>query len=290
MKIGAVFPQTEFGDDPLAIKDYAQAAEALGYSHVVAYDHVLGANPDRPGGWNGPYTHETPFHEPLLLFSFMSAVTTRLGFLTGILILPQRQTALVAKQAAELDVLSKGRLRLGIGVGWNAVEYQALGENFHDRGRRSEEQVQVLRQLWTQPLVTFAGRWHAIPDAGIKPLPVQQPIPVWFGGHAGVVLERAARLGDGWLPNFQSAADAAPALEQIEQYLQENGRSRADFGLEARLNYADGGPDLWAARATGWAQAGADFLAVNTMRAGLEGPRQHIQALQTFAGEVGLEL
>lgn len=290
MKVGVVFPQTEFGNDPLAIKDYAQSVEALGFSHVVAYDHVLGANPERPGGWSGPYTHEHPFHEPLLLFSYMSAVTTRLGFLTGILVLPQRQAALVAKQAAELDVLSKGRLRLGVGIGWNAVEYQALGENFHDRGRRSEEQVQLLRQLWTRPLVTFEGQWHTIPDAGLNPLPVQQPIPIWFGGHAEAVLQRAARLGDGWLPSYRRAEEAAPALEKIARYLAENNRSRADFGLEARLNYGDGGPDLWAERAAGWRQAGIDFLAVNTMRAGLEGPRQHIQALQTFADEVGVEL
>lgn len=290
MKIGVVFPQTEFGNDPLAIKDYAQSVEALGFSHVLAYDHVLGANPDRPGGWQGPYTYQTPFHEPLLLFSYMSAVTTRLGFITGILILPQRQTALVAKQAAELDVLSKGRLRLGIGVGWNAVEYQALGEDFHNRGARSEEQVRVLRELWTRPLVTFQGQWHDIPDAGIKPLPVQQPIPIWFGGHADPVLRRAARLGDGWLPNYRTPQQAAPALEKLEQYLQENNRSREEFGLEARLSIADGGPDLWAERAAGWQQAGVDYLSINTMGAGLDSPDEHLQTLQTFARQIGVEL
>ncbi|HLE13905.1 MAG TPA: TIGR03619 family F420-dependent LLM class oxidoreductase, partial [Anaerolineales bacterium] len=172
MEIGLVYPQTEFGDDPAAIRDYAQMAEGLGFSHVLAFDHVLGANPDRPGGWKGPYTYQTPFHEPFVLFSYMAGVTNTLGFATGIIILPQRQTALVAKQAATLDVLSSGRLRVGVGLGWNEVEYAALGQDFHSRGRRIEEQVTLLRRLWTQPLVNFEGRWDTIPDAGINPLPV----------------------------------------------------------------------------------------------------------------------
>ncbi|MBX7251491.1 MAG: LLM class F420-dependent oxidoreductase, partial [Candidatus Promineofilum sp.] len=200
MHIGLVYPQTEYPADPAAVRDYAQTAEALGFSHILAYDHVLGANPDRPGGWTGPYTYQTPFMEPFVLFSHMAAVTTHLGFATGILILPQRETALVAKQAATLDVLCGGRLRLGIGTGWNEVEYVALGQDFHTRGRRQEEQIEVLRALWTQELVTFKGRWHDIPDAGLNPLPVQRPIPLWFGGHADVVLRRLARLGDGWMP------------------------------------------------------------------------------------------
>ena len=202
MQIGVVYPQTEFGDDPNAMKDYAQTVEGLGYSHVLAYDHVLGANPNRPGGWNGPYTHETAFMEPLTLFAYMAAVTQKLGFTTGIIILPQRQTALVAKQAACLDILCNGKLRLGVGLGWNEVEYVALNEDFHNRGKRIEEQVELLRKLWTEPLVTFNGRWHTIQDAGLKPMPVQQPIPIWFGGHADPVLQRVARLGDGWMPNY----------------------------------------------------------------------------------------
>ena len=290
MQIGVIFPQTEFGSDPLAIKDYAQAVEALGFSHLAAYDHVLGANPDRPGGWRGPYTHQHPFHEPFTLFSYMAAVTTRLGFLTGILVLPQRQTALVAKQAAEVDVLSKGRLRVGVGVGWNPVEFEALGEDFNNRGRRIEEQVQVLRRLWTDPLVTFEGRWHHISDAGLNPLPVQQPIPIWFGGHADAVLRRAARLGDGWLPNFRTAADAAPALEQLAGYLQAAGRSWDDFGLEARLNYASDDLDTHAQRCQEWKAAGMGRAAVNTMGAGLQTPQEHIAALEAFAARVGVAL
>src|SRR5438477_12631584 len=176
MKIGVVLPQTEFGNNPQSIKDYAQAVEAMGYAHVIAYDHVLGANPERPGGWRGAYTFESGFHEPFVLFAFMAAVTTRLEFFPGVIILPQRQTALVAKQAASLDVLSGGRLRLGVGLGWNAVEYQALGQDFHKRGKIIEEQVAVLRELWTEPLVNFAGQWHTIPDAGLNPLPIQSPI------------------------------------------------------------------------------------------------------------------
>ncbi len=210
MQFGVVYPQTEFPPDPAAIKDFAQAAEALGLSHVVAYDHVVGANPNRPGGWKGPYTHESAFLEPFSLYSYMAAHTTRLGFLTGILILPQRQTTLVAKQAATLDVLSGGRLRLGIGLGWNEVEYVALGQDFHNRGRRMEEQVDVLRRLWTEPLVTYRGRWHRIEDAGLNPLPVQRPIPIWFGGTDDRALRRGARLGDGWLPQARTAAEVQP--------------------------------------------------------------------------------
>jgi probable F420-dependent oxidoreductase len=288
MRIGVVFPQTEFGNDPLAIKDYAQATEALGYNHILAYDHVLGADPNRPEGWQGPYTYLHPFHEPFVLFSFMSAVTSRLGFLTGILILPQRQTALVAKQAAALDVLSKGRLRLGVGIGWNAVEYTALGENFQNRGKRIEEQIQVLNRLWTEPLVTFTGRWHTIPAAGLNPMPLQQPIPLWFGGHADVVLERAARLGNGWLPGFRTAADAAPALEKLRRYLELQGRSMETFGLEPRLPYGNGDFHQLGKQADEWKNAGANYLAINTMGCGFTTPKEHLRALRKFSEQVGI--
>lgn len=286
MQIGAVFPQTEFGNDPVAIRDYAQTVEGLGYTHVLAYDHVLGANPNRPGGWQGPYTDKTPFHEPFLLFSFMAAVTQTLGFATGIIILPQRQTALVAKQAATLDVLSGGRLRLGIGIGWNEVEYVALGENFHNRGKRIEEQVELLQKLWTEPLVTFAGQWHTVPDAGLNPLPVQQPIPIWFGGHAEAVMRRIARSGAGWMPNFRSVADAQPTLELLDRFLDEAGRSRAEIGLEPRLNYGDGNPDHWRAVLDEWQAAGATHFSVNTMGCGFATPGEHIEALRRFAEEM----
>jgi probable F420-dependent oxidoreductase len=283
MQIGVVFPQTEFGNDPGAIREYAQTAESLGYTHVLAYDHVLGANPDRPGGWEGPYTYKTPFHEPFVLFGFMAAVTERIEFASGIIILPQRQTALVAKQAAALDVLSGGRLRLGVGIGWNSVEYVALNQDFHNRGRRIEEQVALLRQLWTQPLVTIEGQWHTIPDAGIKPLPVQRPIPIWFGGHADPVLRRVATMGDGWLPNFRSAADAQPAVEKIRSYAVEAGRDPHQIGLEPRLHYNDGDPDIWGETVEAWRSIGATHLSVNTMGCGFDAPDTHLMAIARFA-------
>lgn len=283
MRIGVVFPQTEFSSDPAAVKDYVQTAEELGFTHVLAYDHVLGANPNRPGGWNGVYDYHDPFLEPFVLFSFMSAVTSQIEFITGILILPQRQTALVAKQAATLDRLCGGRFRLGVAVGWNEVEYTALDQDFSQRGRRLEEQADLLRKLWTQPLVTYKGKYHTIPDAGINPLPTQQPIPIWFGGHADVVLRRIARIGDGWLPNHRSPADAQPALDALDRYLAENDRSRADIGLEPRLHYADGNLDVLAQTSRAWQELGATHLSVNTIGAGLQTPQEHIHALRRIA-------
>ncbi len=283
MKIGVVFPQTEFGSDPSAIRDYAQTAESLGYNHVLAYDHILGANPNRPGGWHGPYTYKNPFHEPFVLYSFMAAVTQKLEFVTGILILPQRATAVVAKQAATLDVLSNGRLRLGLGVGWNPVEFTALNQDFHTRGQRIEEQVELLRKLWTEPLVTFNGRWHNISDAGLNPLPVQQPIPIWFGGSADVVLRRIARIGDGWLPTYLHPQDARPSLEKLAGYLAENGRNLSDLGIEARLHYKTGDLDKLNNMLTAWQAAGASHISLNTMDAGLTTADQHISAIKRFA-------
>ncbi len=288
MKIGLVFPQTEFPPDPAAVRDYAQAAEELGYAHLLAYEHVLGANPQRPGGWSGPYTHRDPFLEPFVLFAYLAGLTQRLEFVTGILILPQRQTALVAKQAATLDVLCGGRLRLGLGNGWNEVEYTALGENFHNRGKRMEEQIELLRLLWTQPLVTFSGRWHHIPDAGLNPLPVQRPIPLWLGGHAEAVLARAARLGDGWMPNYRSAEEAAPTLETLHRLLTEAGRDPAAFGIEARLNMRSFTPAEWQGHLSAWQQAGATHYSINTMGCGYQTPQQHIAAIQQFAKIAGL--
>lgn len=287
MKIGVVFPQTEFGSDPAAIRDYTQTAENLGYSHILAYDHILGANSDYYAPWKGPYTYEDPFLEPFALYSFMAALTEKIHFVTGILILPQRQTALVAKQAAMVDVLSNGRFRLGVGIGWNKVEFEALGENFHTRGRRIEEQIVLLRKLWTEPLVTFEGEWDTIVEAGINPMPVQQPIPIWIGGHADAVLHRIAGMGDGWMPGYRSAEQAAPALETLDQYLAENGRSRADIGLEPRLHLKDG-LDLMLERLAGWQAAGATHISINTMGVGLETAEEHIKAIEQFAKAAGI--
>ncbi len=283
MKIGLVYPQTEFGSDPAAIRDYAQMAEELGFSHILTYDHVLGANPDRPGGWRGPYTFTDTFQDPFVMFSFMAAATKTLEFVTGILILPQRETAVVAKQAATLDVLSNGRFRMGVGTGWNKVEYVALNQDFHTRGKRLEEQVTLLRRMWTEELITYEGRWHNIPDAGLCPLPVQRPIPIWFGGYVDAVLRRIAKMGDGWMPGHRSAASAQADLEKLDQYLAENGRSRADIGLEPRISYGDGNHDKWLTLMRDWKAAGATHLSFNTMGSGFDTPAAHLEVIRTFA-------
>lgn len=283
MRIGILFPQTEFGSDPAAIRDFAQSAEELGYSHILTYEHVLGVNPDRPGGWSGVYSHEDPFLEPFALLSFMAAVTERIEFLTSVLVLPQRQTALVAKQAATLDLLSGGRVRLGVGVGWNELEFVGMGQDFHNRGRRIEEQIELMRKLWTQPLVEYQGDWHQVPDAGINPLPLQQPIPIWFGGHADPVLRRVARIGDGWIPNYRTAEDARPHFERLWSYLEEYGRARQQVGLEVRLHYREGDPERLAKLMDEWSALGATHLGVNTMRSRLEGPAEHLAAMRKFA-------
>ncbi len=288
MKIGVVFPQVEFKPDPLAVRDYAQAVEGMGFTHMHAYDHILGVNPERPGGWTGPYTYQHPFFEPFVLFSYLAGLTSKIEFVTGILILPQRQTAVVAKQAATLDVLCNGRFRLGVGNGWNEVEYIALGENFHNRGKRMEEQVTLLKLLWTQPLVKFEGQWHNIPDAGINPLPVQQPIPIWFGGNDDRVLRRMARLGDGWMPNSRPMEEVKPLLGKLNQYLEQAGRNQATFGIEPRLNMSSIGPDGWTSFIQSWEGLGATHLMVNTMGCRYETPSTHIEALKHFAGIIGL--
>ncbi len=288
MKIGVVYPQIEYPSDAIAIRDYAQTAEGLGYSHILAYDHVLGANPDRPGGWQGPYTCQNPFQEPLILFSFMTAITKRVNFTTGVIILPQRQTALFAKQVATLDVLSNGRTRIGIGLGWNTVEYASLNADFHTRGKRIEEQVEVLKLLWTQSLVNFQGRWHTIPDAGLNPMPVQQPIPIWYGGHAEPMLRRAAQTGQGWMPNYRTPAEAQPALVKLRTFLTEAGRSWTNFGLEARLSFGNGNPDTLTALLRDWQTAGATHITVNTMGLGYQTAAQHLSALEKFARIVSL--
>ena len=288
MRIGVIFPQFEFGSDPSAIRDYAQTAEELGYTHIGADDHVIGPNPDRPGGWSGWVTYEVPFHEPFVLFSYMAAVTQKVEFETCVLLLPQRQTVLVAKQTAELDILSAGRLRLGIGVGWNEIEYISLNENIHTRGKRVDEQINVLRQLWTRPLVDFHGKWHTIPDAGINPLPVQQPIPIWFGGQSEFAIRRAACMGDGWMPLYANAAEAAPGLALLDAELAAAKRTREGFGLEARIPYGRGQAGEWHSLIDGWQKAGFTHLSLLTTRCGLTTPAEHIAALRVFAAEMGM--
>jgi probable F420-dependent oxidoreductase len=290
MKIGAVFPHLEIGSDPAVLRDWAQTAEELGYSHILAYDHVIGAVHENrePPLW-GPYTEESAFHEPLVLFGYFAACTSRVELVTGILILPQRQTVLVAKQAAEIDLLSGGRLRLGIGTGWNYVEFDALNESFADRGQRQEEQVALMRELWEQPVLEFSGRWHTVDRAGLKPLPGRR-IPIWFGGFVDAPLERAARIGDGFI--FGGGLDdGLNALEKLDGYLDQHGRSRSDFGIEAMVNF-QAGPDHWRDEAERWRANGADYLsmrgmALRGMGEGFSSPQEHIDALETYWKVVG---
>jgi len=289
MKIGVVFPQTEIGQDPAVISDYAQAVESMGYTHILAFDSVVGANPNRPGGWDSQYTYRHAFHEPFVLFGFCAGVTRRIELVTGIVILPQRQTALVAKQAAAVDVLSGGRLRLGIGVGWNTVEFEALGENFKNRGKRVEEQLEVMRRLWTKELVTYEGQWHRVPDAGINPLPIQQPIPVWMGGDSEVVIRRAARLADGWitLPSFHPGPAGQETVDRIHGLVREAGRDPAAFGIEARMALATVPVEERAKKIAAWrAMRGITHLCVNTMGLGLPGPEEHVRTLERFKKDV----
>lgn len=282
MQLGVVFPQTEIGADPKAVRDFVQATEELGFAHLISFDHVLGADTAYHQGWEGPYNHTDLFHEPFVLYGYLSALTTRLELVTAVIILGQRQTALVAKQAAEIDILSGGRLRLGVGIGWNAVEYEALNEDFHNRGRRSEEQIAVLRALWTQEVVDFHGRWHQITHAGINPLPVQRPIPLWLGGRAEAVVKRVAQLADGWFPQFAPDEAGRQTIERLHQYARESGRDPSTIGIEGRISLASSQPDTWPQQAEQWRSLGATHLSVNTMRAGLGSPTAHIDAIRRF--------
>ena len=281
MRVGVVFPQTEIGTDVAVIKDYAQTAEQLGFRHVLAYDHVIGGNPANRPGWQPPYTHLDAFHEPLILFAYLAGQTKKLEFVTGVIILPQRQTVLVAKQSAALDVLSGGRLRFGIGIGWNPIEYEALGENFNNRGQRSEEQVEVLRQLWTHELVTFDGRWHKIVDAGINPLPVQRPIPIWFGGSDERALRRLGRVGDGWFPLLGPDEKCRGMIEAVRRYAREAGRDPSAIGIEGRISYGQGSPEAWLEDLAAWKKLGATHVSFNTMKSGLKSTA-HIEAIRRF--------
>ncbi|MSO73811.1 MAG: LLM class F420-dependent oxidoreductase [Alphaproteobacteria bacterium] len=287
MRIGAIFPQIELGHDAGAAKAYAQGAEALGFDHIGIFDHVVGGNP-KTHKLKGPYSCHDSFLEPFALYSYMAALTSKIELATAIIIVPQRQTVLVAKQAATLDVLSGGRFRFGIGIGWNDVEYQALGEDFATRGARCEEQVGLLRALWTKPLVTFKGRFDEIVDAGLNPLPVQRPIPIWFGGHSDAVMRRAARLGDGWLPLYAPNEQGAKAVETFKGYVREAGRDPAKIGLESWINvgaYDDGfgaryeTEQSWHDWAVGWKRLGATHLSINTMKAGLKTVDEHLGVL-----------
>jgi len=281
MRIGVVFPQTEIGADAGAVRAYASRVEELGYRHVLAYDHVLGADPAVHAGWQGPYDVTTTFHEPMVLFGYLAGITS-LELVTGIIILPQRQTALVAKQAAEVDLLSGGRFRLGIGLGWNAVEYEALGQDFSTRGRRVEEQVDLLRRLWTEPSITYHGSYDRVTGAGLAPLPVQRPIPVWFGAQSERAYRRAGRLADGWFPQVPPGPRLDQARGVVEQAAVAAGRDPARIGMEGRVSWR-GSPEKLAEHAATWHDAGATHVSLNTMGAGLGAVDNHLSVLETAA-------
>lgn len=282
MQTGVVFPQTEIGSDVGAVRAYVEAVEGMGYAHILIYDHVLGADPAVHQGWQGPYDVTTTFHEPFVAFGFMAAITT-MELVTAIIILPQRQTALVAKQAAEVDLLTGGRFRLGVGLGWNAVEYEALAKDFSNRGRRMEEQVELLRRLWTEPTVTFDGAYERITGAGLAPLPVQRPIPLWFGGQSPAAYRRAGRLGDGWFPQVAPGPRLDEAISMVEQGAREAGRDPAVLGMEGRVSWGQGGVDQLVDHVGRWRDAGATHVSVNTMRAGLASVDDHVRVLAEAA-------
>jgi probable F420-dependent oxidoreductase len=288
VRIGVVYPQTELGSDTGAVRAYALAVEELGFTHVLVYDHVLGADPAVHRGWNGPYDVDTTFREPFVLFGFLAAITS-LELVTGIVILPQRQTALVAKQAADVDLLTGGRFRLGVGLGWNAVEYEALGQDFSERGRRMDEQVPLLRRLWTERSVTHEGRYDRVNGAGIAPLPAQRPIPVWVGASSPPAYRRAGRLADGWFPQVPPGRRLDEALAAVDAGAREAGRDPSALGMEGRVSLGDGGIDRLVDHAGRWRDAGATHVSVNTMGAGLPGVDAHLRALTDAADALGVE-
>jgi len=273
MKIGVVFPQTEIGSDPAAAAAYATTAESLGYSHLLAYDHVLGANTASRPDWQGPYTMNSMFQEPLVLFSYLAGLTKSIELVTGVIILPQRQTVLVAKQAACVDVLSGGRLRLGVGTGWNEIEYEALGENFKNRGRRSEEQIDLLRRLWKDEAISFDGEWHKVTDAGLNPLPAKRHIPIWLGGLAPAVIDRVGRIADGWFPFVNK--NLASQIKQVHEVAKTAGRDPADIGIECIVPVGSDVDFLKSLQDQGVTQ-----FALVTMNIGLKDPQAHIDAIK----------
>jgi probable F420-dependent oxidoreductase len=281
MRIGVVFPQTELGGDVGAVRAYAQGAEELGFTHVLAYDHVAGADPAVHVGWDGPYDVRTTFHEPMVMYGYLAAVTS-MELVTGVIILPQRQTVLAAKQAAEVDVLTGGKFRLGVGIGWNRVEYEALGQDFSTRGKRLEEQITLLRRLWTEQTVTFTGAFDRITGAALAPLPVQRPIPVWVGGQSPPAYRRAGRLADGWFPQVAPGPQLDEARRIVAEGAAEAGRDPASLGMEGRISWQQD-QDKLAAAMRQWQDADATHLSVNTMGAGLKTVEDHLAALAAAA-------
>lgn len=287
MRIGVVFPQTEIGADVGAVRAYGETVAGLGYTHVLAYDHVVGADPAAHPGWSGPYDITSTFHEPFVLFGYLAAVVP-IELVTGIIILPQRQTVLVAKQAAEVDLLTQGRFRLGVGLGWNRVEYDALGKSFEDRGRRMDDQIALLRRLWTEASVTHDGGGEAVTGAGLAPLPVQRPIPVWIGAASVPAYRRIGRLADGWFPQLRPGDDLDLALAVIAEASQAAGRDPSAIAMEGRVSWDPADPDRFVRQVERWRSVAASHLSINTMATGQATVDDHLDALTRAAGLLGL--
>jgi probable F420-dependent oxidoreductase len=287
MQIGVVFPQTELGGSAAAVRTYAEGVERLGFAHVLVYDHVLGADPEVHAPWRGPYDIRTTFHEPFVLFGFLAAFTS-LELVTGVIIAPQRQTALIAKQAAEVDLLTEGRFRLGLGVGWNHVEYEALGKDFGTRGARLDEQIPLLRRLWTEESVTHEGRFDRVTAAGLAPVPPQRPIPIWLGGSSAPAYRRMGRLADGWFPQVRPGEPLDEALAQVSAAAEQAGRDPASIGMEGRVSCTAGGVTKLVDQVGRWDAAGATHLGVNTMGAGLATVDAHLEVLTQAAEALSL--
>lgn len=312
MRVGLLFPTLDIGSDFGGIRDYIETVEGLGYSHLLVPDHVVGAGLSTRPDWKGPYNYNNPFHEPFTMFGFIAGVTKTLEMASGVLILPQRQTVLVAKQAAQIDVMSQGRLRLGVGIGWNTVEYDCLGKTFNDRGKRFEEQINLLRELFGKELVTFNGQYEQVIDAGINPLPLKRKIPIWIGAEATPAVKRAARMADGWFPMFPPGERAAVKIERMKGYLKEANRGISDhgpqFGMEPFVHAGRGfssnlpapekepqfrsnnpGPQEWAKEAEWWKANGATHLSLNAMNADTFGAKAHIELVTKFANALSLK-
>lgn len=284
MQVGLSIHSTEIGNDPVAIRDFVQAAEDMGYAHLTLIDHVIQSGKAVADDWRSFYTRDNAFHEPLIFYAYVAALTKKIELATAILILPQRQTALVAKQCAELDLLSGGRLRLGVGIGWNEMEFEVLGQNFRNRARRVEEQIDVMRALWTNELVDYDGEWHKIQDAGLNPLPVQRPIPVWIGAFVEPAIERAGRIADGWFANPRTppGPETEEHFEIFREAARAAGRDPSKLGIDATVLSGDRGSQAWAAEAKQWKEMGATHLTFRTMASGLTSNDQHIDALRRF--------
>lgn len=286
LRIGTIFPQTELGGDVGAVRAYGEKVRELGYEHIGVYDHVLGADPEIHKPWAGPYDVSTTFHEPFVLFGFLAAVAD-VELVSEVFILPQRQTALVAKQAAEVDLLTKGRFRLGVGVGWNEVEYEALGKDFHNRGKRLDEQVEIMRALWNEPVVTFEGTYERITGAGLAPRPIQRPIPVWFGGRSQAAYERIGRIGDGWFPMGGPGEKLDLAKAAVDAAALAAGRDPKAIGMEGQLPWSLDADKLQRG-AQRWRESGATHVSVNTMACGFTTVDEHLDALEQAAATLGV--